>query len=110
MHYDVIVIGGTPGGIAAAVTAARLGRTVALVEAHDHFGGMSSSGLGKSDVETPELIGGLFREFVGRVKRYYHNAYGPDSPQAVACRDGYYYEPHVAERVFDEMLAEAEHI
>ena len=40
--YDVVVMGGTPGGIAAAVTAARLGRHVALVEEHRHLGGMNS--------------------------------------------------------------------
>src|SRR3954462_4716713 len=50
--FDVVVCGGTPGGIAAAVTAARLGRTVALVEYQAHLGGMSASGLGKSDIET----------------------------------------------------------
>src|SRR5436190_8246082 len=75
-QYDVVVIGGTPGGIAAAVTAARLGRTVALVEYHQHLGGMTTAGLGKTDVETPEAIGGLFREFIDRVYADYVERYG----------------------------------
>ena len=47
-QFDVVVYEATPGGIAAAISAARLGHTVALVESQSHIGGMSTSGLGKS--------------------------------------------------------------
>jgi hypothetical protein len=104
-RFDVVVYGGTPGGVAAAIAAARLGHTVALVEYHAHLGGMSASGLGKSDIETREAIGGLFREFVGRVRQHYVDRYGPNHPNVKLCRDGYYYEPSVAERIFDAMVA-----
>lgn len=103
-RFDVVVYGGTPGGLAAAVTAARLGHRVALIEYHGHLGGMSASGLGKSDIETREAIGGLFREFVGRVRQDYVERYGESHPNVKLCRDGYYYEPSVAERVFDRMV------
>jgi len=109
-NVDVVVYGGTPGGIAAAIAAARLGHTVALIEYHAHLGGMSSSGLGKSDIETREAIGGLFREFVGHAYRYYVEKYGPNSPNVKLCRDGYYYEPSVAERIFGEMLTREKNI
>lgn len=102
--YDVVVYGGTPGGIAAAVSSARLGHTVALVEYHNHLGGMSASGLGKSDIETPEAVNGLFREFVSRVHKHYIDKYGLGSTNEKLSRNGYYYEPSVAERVFDEMI------
>ena len=104
-NYELVVIGGTPAGIMAAVAAARLGSTVALVEYHNHFGGMSASGLGKSDIENKKAIAGLFKEFVSRVHQYYINKYGFGSRNEQLCCEGYYYEPSVAEHVFNEMLA-----
>ena len=104
--FDVAVIGGTPAGITAAIAAARQGHTVILTEYHAHLGGMTSSGLGKSDVETRAAIGGLFKEFVGRVRDHYIETYGPQSENVKLSRDGYYFEPHVAEKVFDKMVAE----
>ena len=48
---DIVIYGGTPGGIAAAISAARMDREVTLVEYNEHIGGMTTSGLGKSDIE-----------------------------------------------------------
>ena len=104
-RFDVVVVGGTPGGIAAAVTATRLGRSVALVEYHRHMGGMSASGLGKSDIEHRPLIQGLFDEFVGQVRQHYINRFGLDSEDVKLCKDGYYYEPSVAEAIFEKLIA-----
>jgi hypothetical protein len=104
-QFDVVVYGGTPGGVAAAISAARMGRTVALVEYHRHLGGMSASGLGKSDIENREAIGGLFREFVKRVHEHYIAKYGAGSENEKMCRGGYYFEPSVAEHVFDDMVS-----
>ena len=109
-QFDVVVLGGTPGGIAAALSAGRAGRKVLLIEAHRHIGGMSASGLGKSDVEKRHLIGGLFREFTDRVRQRYLDRFGEHSPDFALCRDGYYFEPSVAEAVFNEMLAECSNI
>lgn len=108
--YDLVVVGGTPGGIATAVTAARLGLRVALTEYHGHLGGMSSSGLGKSDIEHRPMIQGIFREFVDRVKRYYVQRYGEGTEAVRLCRDGYFFEPSVAEAIFDAMVAEQPNI
>jgi len=109
-EFDVVVYGGTPGGIGAAIAAARGGRSVALVEYRHHLGGMTASGLGKSDIETRETIGGLFREFTSRVRVDYVKRYGEGSENVKLSNDGYYYEPSVAERVFGEMLADAKQI
>ncbi len=102
--YDVIVVGGTPGGIATAIAAAREGCRVALTEYHAHLGGMTTSGLGKSDIENRSMIGGLFAEFVGEIRSFYAKSLGEDSAEFERCRDGYYFEPSVAEKVFDRML------
>ena len=103
---DIVVYGATPGGIASAISAARMGREVVLVEYHDHVGGMTASGLGKSDIENRDMIAGIFTEFTGRVLDHYVSTYGPDHENVALCRDGYYYEPSVAEAVFEAMLAE----
>lgn len=104
--FDVVVVGATPGGIAAAVTAAREGHTVALVEYRAHVGGLTASGLGKSDITKADAIGGLWDEFVRRVRDHYVSTYGAESDQAAKCRNGYFYEPSVAESIFMTMLSE----
>src|SRR3954471_5082596 len=103
---ELVVIGGTPGGIAMAVTAARLGRHVTLVEYHRHLGGMSAAGLGASDIEHREMIQGFFREFVDRIKAHYVGKYGAGSEQVRLCQDGYWYEPSVAEKIFESFVTE----
>ncbi|MCC5932334.1 MAG: FAD-dependent oxidoreductase [Cyclobacteriaceae bacterium] len=103
---DLLVLSATPGGIMTAIAAARMGRKVHLAEYHAHPGGMTSSGLGKSDIENRNAIAGLFQEFIDRVKSHYLLQYGPDSIQVDQCKDGYYYEPSVAEKVFTDMMAE----
>lgn len=72
---DIVVYGATPGGIASAISAARMGREVVLVEYHDHVGGMAASGLGKSDIENRDMIAGIFTEFTGRVLDHYRRPY-----------------------------------
>jgi len=105
-QFEIIIMGGTPGGIATAITAARLGHEVALIEPHNHIGGMTTSGLGKSDVEQKEFIGGLFKEFTQKVFEFYENKYGPNSHDVKLCREGYYFEPSVAEYILMEMVKE----
>lgn len=102
---DVLLAGGTPGGIMAAIAAARAGAKVTLLEYHHHIGGLSASGLGKSDIENRDAIAGLFREFTRNVLSWYVQKYGSDSEEVKKCRDGYYYEPSVAETVFNQMVA-----
>ena len=96
VQTDVCVCGGTSGGVIAAVTAARLGKSVALVHYNNHLGGMTSGGLGVTDVGQTGSIGGFAREFYRRVG----NRYGSSSPV-------YWFEPRVAESVFRQMLSEA---
>src|ERR1043165_5876134 len=68
LEYDIIVYGGTSGGISAAVQAARMGKTVLLIEPGKHLGGLTSGGLGATDIGNKKAIGGISREFyqIGR--------------------------------------------
>ncbi|MBW3635461.1 MAG: FAD-dependent oxidoreductase [Armatimonadetes bacterium] len=108
--FDVVVVGATPGGIAAAISAARLGNKVALVSPSPWLGGMMAGGLTRTDFGSTKSSGGLFKEFADTVRAYYATTYGPDSPQLKASRDGYYFEPRVAKWVFGRMLAQEANI
>src|SRR5437764_1284533 len=93
--FDVVVYGGTAGGVMGAVSAAREGLKTALVSPGHHVGGMVSGGLGHTDFGKKEVIGGYALEFYHRVGMHYG--------QEVA----WYHEPHVAEDIFRQMLKEA---
>jgi hypothetical protein len=109
-EYDVVVYGATPGGICAAVAAARQGAEVALVEPTGHVGGLMSGGLSFSDSNQCDrrTLGGLFEEIHTRIAAIYRQR-GVELPYDVAVKDQarWTYEPHVAQQVFDELLEEA---
>ena len=97
VQTDVCVYGGTSGGVIAAVQAARLGKSVALIAVNNHLGGMTSGGLGETDIGSlgDDYIQGMAREFYERVG----HKYGENAK--------FHFEPHVAESVFNDMVREA---
>jgi hypothetical protein len=98
--FDLVVYGGTAGGVMAAVSAAREGLRTALIEPTNHIGGMVSGGLGYTDFGNKQVIGGLAYEFYFRVGKHYQvNHFANDI--------SWYHEPHVAEQSFREMLSGA---
>ncbi len=102
---DVVVYGATPGGITAAVAAARAGRSVVLVEPTAWIGGMMTAGLSRTDIgpRGPEVFGGLTAEFFRRTREI-AQARGVCIE---SCEQSYDFEPHVAEQVFEAMVGEA---
>lgn len=104
--YDVVVVGGTPAGIMAAIAADRDGNNVLLLERTDHIGGLPANGLGATDLATRGATGGLFMEFINRVRNHYITTYGENSQQVEDNAGGYLFEPSVAEMVFEDMLSE----
>lgn len=117
---DVIVYGGTAAGVIAAVQAARMGKSVILVCPDKHLGGLSSGGLGWTDTGRKEVIGGLARKFYHRIWQHYQkddawkwqkrSEYG-NRGQGTAAIDGtertmWIFEPHAAEQVFKDLIAE----
>ena len=114
-EIDICIYGGTSAGVVAAVQAARLGKTVALVEPGQHLGGMSVEGLGGTDVDNHKefqnspAVGGLSLEFYRRVSaRYGRQAQFDEMLRTKSKqRDLWRFEPHIAEAVFDEWVKEA---
>ncbi len=96
--YDVIVYGGTSGGVIAAAKMAKLERSVLLISPSHHLGGLTSNGLGATDIGNKGAIGGMAREFYQRIFRFYY----PDSSGSQ-----WVFEPHVAENVFLDIIREA---
>ncbi len=105
-QFDVVIVGGTPGGIMAGIGAARQGKTAVILERTSHIGGLPANGLGATDIHTRGATTGLFTEFISRVKQYYITKYGQESQQVIDCDGGYHFEPSVAEIVFEAMLKE----
>ncbi|MCX8156310.1 MAG: FAD-dependent oxidoreductase [Verrucomicrobiae bacterium] len=71
VETDLCVYGGTSAGIIAAVQAKRLGHSVVLVEPGRFLGGLTTGGLGATDIGNKAAIGGLSREFYRRVAKHY---------------------------------------
>src|ERR1700733_179468 len=69
LEVDVCVYGGTPGGVAAAVQARRMGKSAALAVFRRHVGGLTSAGLTAVDFGKAESIGGRAAEFLRRAGR-----------------------------------------
>lgn len=101
---EVLVYGATPGGIGAAIAAARRGRKSLLIEPSAFIGGMMTSGLGRTDIRSLDSSGQIFREFTARVVQHYAGTYGPESEQVRQCNRGLWFEPSVARKVLWEML------
>lgn len=114
---DVIVYGGTSGGVAAAIQAAKMGKTAILIEPTQFLGGLTTGGLGATDIGNKRAIGGISRQFYNRVFKVYTD---PARWQHET-RDQYMkgrihggadsetmwtFEPHVASEIYATMLAE----
>lgn len=71
---DIVVYGDASGGVVAAVQATRMGKSAILVSQYGHLGGLSSSGLGWSDIGNDAILGGLSREFYHQLYLHYQKA------------------------------------
>lgn len=91
--YQVIIIGATAAGTAAAVSAARLGADVVLIEETNRAGGMASNGLGATDIRNIDRSNGFFEEFRTKVASYYGGG-----------SNGLRYEPRIANAIMKSMI------
>lgn len=92
---DVCVYGGTSAGVIAAYSTAMSGKSVVLIEPGSHLGGMSSGGLGYTDIGNKFVVTGLARDFYRRIGSHYGQL------------EQWVFEPSVAEAIFDDYIARA---
>lgn len=95
MNADICVYGATSAGIIAAYTAKMDGKSVIVVDPGCHPGGMSSGGLGLTDIGNKYVVTGLARDFYRRVGSHYGKF------------EQWIFEPHVAESIFNGYIKEA---
>ncbi|GGW39434.1 FAD-dependent oxidoreductase [Arenibacter certesii] len=69
--YDIVIYGGTSAGVAAAIQSSRMGKSVVLIEPTNWVGGLTTGGLGATDIGNKQAIGGVSREFYENIKKYY---------------------------------------
>lgn len=108
-RFDVAVLGGGPAGVCAAVTAARMGRKVILVERHGFLGGMATAAIVNiwhtllgMDKHTP-IIGGMVSEIIMSLKEQgaaYNQHQDGQSGQWVI-------DPHVTKLLFDNIVVKS---
>ena len=125
IEAEVCVYGGTSAGVIAAAQAARMGHTAVVVESGRHLGGLTTGGLGATDIGNKAAVGGLSRDFYGRIARHYAR----DAAWQFETRADYFvrrgsgqskasdltssnatmwtFEPRVAEEIFREIAREA---
>lgn len=70
-EYDVVIYGGTSAGISSAIQSSRMNQKVLLIEPTSRVGGLTTGGLGATDIGSKNAIGGISREFYQNVKKHY---------------------------------------
>lgn len=121
LEADIIVYGDASGGVTAAIQATRMGKSAILVSQYGHLGGLTSSGLGWSDIGNDAILGGLSREFYHQLYLHYQKPEawtwqerksfantgqgvpGLNEKTGLAST----FEPKIAEAVFDTMAKQA---
>ena len=113
---DVVIYGGTSAGISAAIQAARLEKSVLIIEPTNRLGGLTTGGLGQTDIGNKQVIGGIAREFYRNIKSHYKDSANWVWQSRTDYKDGgqtrsgkeedamWTFEPSVALKVYHEMI------
>jgi hypothetical protein len=83
--YDVVIYGGSPAGVAAARSAAKLGKSVLLLSESGLFGGSISNGVSATDLGSLEANVGLAKTYLEDLKRFYHTTDYRTEPKVAEC-------------------------
>lgn len=115
-EYDVVVYGGTSAGIVSAIQTSRLGKSVLIIEPTNRLGGLTTGGLGATDIGNKHAIGGISREFYQNIYKYYEDPgnwrwevkedYMDIDPLTTKGESAMWtFEPSAALKVYNQMLA-----
>ena len=94
-EVDICIYGGTSAGVIAAYTSQQSGKSVLLIEPGRHLGGMSSGGLGFTDIGNKYVVQGLALDFYRRLGTHYGKL------------EQWIFEPSVAETIFKDYIKRA---
>ncbi len=115
---DVIVYGGTSAGVSAAIQSSRMGKSVILIEPSNRIGGLTTGGLGQTDIGNKQAIGGISREFYENVRKYYEDPehwkwqkksdYSDGGQTRTGTEEAsmWTFEPSAALAIFEQMIAQ----
>ncbi len=116
--YDIVVYGGTSAGIVAGIQALEMGKSVVVIEPTSREGGLTTGGLGQTDIGNKQVIGGLSREFYERIRKFYDDPAAWQWQKREQYRDSgqtrtgegeptmWTFEPSAALQVYREWIAE----
>ncbi|HLO43161.1 MAG TPA: FAD-dependent oxidoreductase [Leadbetterella sp.] len=93
--YDICVYGATSAGVMAAYTAKIQGKSVILLDPSTHIGGLTTGGLGQTDIGNKYAITGLSRDFYRKIGQHYGKF------------EQWTFEPKVASKIFNDYLKKA---
>lgn len=90
--YDICIYGGTAAGVIAAYTGKMMGKSVLLIEPGKHLGGLTTGGLGYTDIGNKYAITGVSLDFYRRIGKHYSKF------------EQWIFEPHVAENILKDYI------
>ncbi|QHV97203.1 FAD-dependent oxidoreductase [Spirosoma endbachense] len=93
---DICIYGGSSAGVIAAYTAKKMGKSVILVEPGRHLGGLTTGGLGYTDIGNKYAISGIARDYYRQIGKHYGKF------------EQWIFEPHVAEDLFNQYVKRAD--
>lgn len=92
---DICIYGGNAAGVIAAYTAVKMNKKVILIEPGFHLGGLTTGGLGYTDIGNKYAISGLSLDVYRRIGKHYGKF------------EQWIFEPSVAEDVMKQYIREA---
>ena len=110
---DVVIYGSSPAALSAAVQSKRMGLSVVVVSPETRIGGLTTGGLGQTDIGNKAAFGGIALEFYREVAAYYRDPanwkwqkrsdYLPDGQCAGTCGEDsmWTFEPSAALKVLE---------